>query len=218
MFDWKRVLALVALAVLCGCTTEAAKKALNKPAETDQFAGFDKESNERNKRKAELPKPVADTVDAEKAVTTLVEQLQKPQASFSISAEDQLNYWGGKNGVAEIVVRKVRPLLKSPHVEQRAPALRLTIAFGNRDSVGDLIECLNDSEYGIRDTAYRALQALSSQDFAYDPAGGSSARAQGVDQFRRWWQLKQRESSVQPATVYEKNPVAQPKVVTPDGR
>src|SRR5258706_11926690 len=99
---------------LAGCTTEAAKKAMNKPVGTDQYAGFDSNDANGSKRSAEMPKPVPDSQDAESAVSTLVHQLESDRTSFSIAAEDQLNYWGQKQGVGRIVARKIRPMLKSP--------------------------------------------------------------------------------------------------------
>lgn len=202
-------------ALISGCTTEAAKKAMNKPTSSDQYAGFDSNDASGSKRKAEMPKPVPDTMDPESAVSTLVDQLQSKQASFTIAAEDQLNYWASKPGVSKIVVRKVRPMLKSPRVEHRAAAARLTVQYGRADSVGDLIECLSDSEPGIRTMAYSALQGYATQDFAYDPNASAGAREKSVEQYRKWWQNNQRRVAVQPATVYEGNPPSEPRVVSP---
>ena len=215
IFKCLQIAAITALVFTVGCTTEAAKKAMAKPLATDQYSGFDSGSADGSKRKAELPKPVSDSVDPETAVSTLVDQLQNKQASFSIAAEEQLGYWGSKPGVAPIVVRKVRPLLKASRVEQRAPALRLTVQFGGRECAGDLIECLADSEPGIRDNAYRSLQGIVTQDFGYDPNSGETLRSKSIDQYRRWWQSNQRRVAVQPATVYEKFPPSEARVITP---
>ncbi len=201
-----RTMVCVALvAILAGCTSEAAKKAMNKPLPTDQYAGFGAGSADNSKRKAEKMKEVRDDMEPEAAVSTLVDNLQKTSAGIAVTAEEQLMYWGQKPGVGSIVTRKVRPLLKSNNVEQRAPALRLTVAYGNKDSLGDLIECLADKEYGIRETAFRAVQSYSARDFGYDPSSGEVARAQGVDQYRRWYQYETRKGAVYPPTKYEKD-------------
>ena len=205
-FLGRTALFVAMIAFLAGCTSEAAKKAMDRPVPADQYTGFGAGSAESNKRKAEKPKPVRDDMEPEQAVSILVDQLSKTQAGFSVTAEEQLQYWGGKPGVAPIVARKVRPLLKSSHIEQKAPALRLTVAFGNRESLGDLIECLADNEAGIRETAFRAVQSYVPRDFGYDPEGGQVARAQAVDQYRRMYQYETRKGAVQPATIYEKNP------------
>ncbi|MEI6234779.1 MAG: hypothetical protein WCT04_17130 [Planctomycetota bacterium] len=214
-FSIRTMVCVAALAVLAGCTTEASKKAMNKPLPTDQYAGFGAGTTENSKRKAEKPKQVRDDMEPEQAVSILVDQLKKTQAGYSVTAEEQLMYWGERPGVGPIVARKVRPLLKSDRVEHRAPALRLTVAYGNRDSVGDLIECLTDKEYGIRDAAFRAVQNYVPRDFGYDPSSGEVARAQSVDQYRRWYQYKTRNEAVQPPSIYEKNPPTEAQVVQP---
>jgi hypothetical protein len=200
--------------VMAGCTTTAAKKALDKPMETDKYTGFDPHGADASKRKAEKPKEIKQDTEPEAAVTSLVEQLQR-EPSYAINAEEQLKLWGLKQGVDRIVVSKVRLLLKHPKVETRAPALRLTILFGGNDSVGDLIEALADTEYGVRSTAYKALVARTHRDFSYDPAGGEVARAKAVDDFRQWWQDEQRRKTAQPPTVYEEKPQTEPKVIVP---
>lgn len=207
--------ALLLLLPLAGCTTAAAKKALNKPPDKDAYTGFDKDAGAESKRKAEKPKPVKEDTDPEEAVTTLVQQLQGKPAS-AVPAEEQLKLWGVKQGVAKIVVSKVRLLLKNPEVEVRAPALRLTILFGGPDSNGDLIEALADPEYGIRAMAFKALSTRTHRDFSFDPAGGEVARIRAVQDWRQWWQEEQRRKSAQPPTVYEEKPPAEPKVIVPN--
>jgi len=199
---------------ISGCTTTAAKKALNKPIESDRYSGFDPDAGSSSKRKAEEIKPVKQDEEPEKAVAMLVEQLQQDR-THAISAEEQLKVWGVKQGVGKIVVSNVRLLLKHPKVEVRAPALRLTMLFGGPEANGDLIEALGDSEYGIRMTAFKALQTRTKRDFGYDPGGGEVARARSAQEFRQWWQHEQRRTAVQPASVYEKNPPTEPKVVAP---
>ena len=208
------ILSLVFVLGLCGCTTTAAKKALNKPAEADAYAGFNPEAGAASKRKAEKPAPVKEDTEPEEAVNTLVAQLQREPA-YAVPAEEQLKLWGLKQGVGKIVVGKVRLLLKHPKVEVRAPALRLTILFGRPDSNGDLIEALADSEYGIRSTAFRSLQLRTHRDFSFDPAGGEVARLQAVDAWRRWWQDEQRRKTAQEPTIYEEKRPEEPKVITP---
>ncbi len=205
-----------ALIVLSGCTTTASKRALNKPAPKDSYSAFDPEAGEASRRKAEKVDPVKDDEDPEKAVETLIGYLQKDRP-YAIPAEEQLKWWGAKQGVDKIVVSKVRPLLKHPKVEVRAPALRLTTRFGRGDSNGDLIECLADSEYGIRSTAYEALKSRTHMDFGFNANAGEVARAKAVDDWRQWWQLEHRKSSIQPPSVYENNQPVAPSVTGPDG-
>ena len=204
------------LLITAGCTTAASQKALNKPNSNEDasYAGFNRESADKSKRKAELLEPVKDDTDPEKAVAILTERLQR-EPSIAIPAEEQLKYWGSKQSVGKIVVRDVRLLLKNPKVEVRAPALRLTILFGGTDSNGDLIECLGDSEYSIRESAFKALRAHTRRDFGYAPSAGDVARANSLEQWRQWWAGENRRVAVQPASVYETNPPTEPRVVKP---
>ena len=202
------------LLALMGCTSTAAKKALNKPNSSDAYAGFDPNSAEASKRKAEKIEPVKEDTDPEEAVNTLVGYLQRDR-SYAISAEEQLFLWGSNQGVDKIVVSKVQLLLKHPKVEVRAPALRLTMRFGGAGSTGDLIECLADTEYSIREAAYKAVKARARRDFGYNPSGGEVARVKAVEDWRQWWQTEQRKIAVQPPSVYELKPPSQPKVVVP---
>jgi len=191
---------------------------MGKPTEKDSYTGFDQHHADASKRTAEKLDPVKDDADPEKAVPTLVRYLQDRRTAYRVSAEEQLYWWGSKQGVDKIVVRHVRPLLKHPLVELRAPALRLTVRFGDHDADGDLIECLADEEYGIRETAFKALKARTRTDFNFDPGGGEVARAHSVNQWRQWWQAEQRQVAVQPPSVYERNPVSGPKVVSPNDK
>jgi hypothetical protein len=199
---------------LCGCTTTAAKRALNKPTDADAYSGFDPEHAAASKRKADKPAPVKEDTDPEEAVTTLVGQLQREPA-YAVTAEEQLKLWGLKQGVDKIVVSKVRLLLKHPKVEVRAPALRLTILFGGPESNGDLIEALADPEFGMRATAFKSLQVRTQRDFSYDPSGGEVARLQSVEAWRQWWQDEQRKKTAQEPTIYEEKRPAEPKVIAP---
>ncbi|MCY3023634.1 MAG: hypothetical protein NTW87_32035 [Planctomycetota bacterium] len=200
-----------ALLPLCGCTTTAAKKQMDKPRDKDAYTGFDPEAADQSKRKAEKVERVKADTDPAKAVETLVANLQKGPA-YAIPAEEQLKMWGTQQGVDKIVVSKVRMLLKHEKVEVRAPALRLTILYGRAESNGDLIEALADQEYAIRATASRALQARARRDFSYDPGAGEVARARAVQEWRQWWQEEQRKVAVQPPTVYEEKPPTEPKI------
>lgn len=203
-----------ALLLLGGCTTEAAKKQMDKPHAADAYSGFDKEAAAPSKRKAEKLEPVKDDAEPEAAVDTLVQQMQR-DASSAIQAEEQLKYWGLKQGVDKIIVSKVRLLLKNPKVEVRAPALRLTVIFGGPDSVGDLIEALADPEFAVRAEAFQALRNRARRDFGFDPAGGEVARVQSVEAWRRWWQDEQRRKTAQEPTIYEGRRPQEPQVIAP---
>jgi len=208
------VLAGLVLLWLNACTTTAAKKAFDKPRAKDTYTGFDKDAGEESKRTAAKPERVKEDIEPEEAVTTLVKHLQRERA-YAIPAEEQLKWWGSRQGVDKIVVRKVRPLLKDPKVEVRAPALRLSCQFGGKEINGDLIECLADDEYGIRATAFKALRARANIDFGYNAAGGEVARARAVEEWRQWWQVEQRRVAVQPPSVYELNQPKEPRVIAP---
>ncbi|HYF47847.1 MAG TPA: hypothetical protein VEJ63_00460 [Planctomycetota bacterium] len=197
--------------LLSGCTTTAAKRALNKPAAKDKFSGFDADAADASKREAPRPEKLNPDSDPEVAVTKLVDQLQKDRA-HAVYAEEQLRYWGSKQGVDKIVVSKVRLLLKNEAIEVRAPALRLTMQFGGNEVNGDLVECLADPEYGIRATAYKALKARTGLDFGFSPAGGEVARAKAVQEWRQWWQAEQRRLAVKDPSIYELKPIAEPRV------
>ena len=204
----------LALLALPACTTAAAKRALNKPAPKDQFTGFDADASDESKHPAPKVETINEDTAPEKAVDILVEQLQREPA-YAISAEEQLKWWGQKQGVGKIVVRKVRMLLKNPKPEVRAPALRLTVFFISNDSIGDLIECLADEEDSIRAAAFKALKTRAHKDFGFDPAGGKVARGLAVDDWRQWWQAEQQRVAVKPPSVYETNPPTEPQVSTP---
>lgn len=206
------------LFLLSGCTSTAAKKAMNKPQIQDSYTAFDAGSNDASKRKATKVEPVKEDDDPDKAVGLLVEQLQRQEAAYQVSAEEQLRMWGSKQGVDKIVVAKVRILLKSNRLEVRAPALRLVKLFGGPEANGDLIEALADPEMAIRMDAFRALRARTHKDFGYTPEGGEVARLKAVDDWRQWWQTEQRNVAVQPASIYEGKPLAGPKTVSPKNK
>ena len=215
LIRYKLVALFALLLVTVGCTTEAAKKAMNKPNAEDSYTGFDENSGEKSKRKPEKLEPVKEDTDPEKAVATLVDRLQKPEPSIAIPAEEQLRFWGSKQGVDKIVVSQVRLLLKNPKVEVRAPALRLTVQYGGPDANGDLIECLADNEYSIRESAFKALRSRTRRDFGFSPSGGEVARAKSVDEWRQWWQGEQRRVAVQAPSTYETNPPSEPRTTKP---
>jgi hypothetical protein len=206
------LLAGLPLLALYGCTTTAAKKALAKPAQKDSYSSFDSDTvGQASKRKAPTPVLPKPSEDPEAAVTKLVEYLQRERA-YAVSAEEQLRVWGNKQGVDKIIVSKVRLLLKHPRVEVRAPAMRLTMMFGDNSSNGDLIECLADPEYGMRATAFKALKARTKEEFSYDPGGGEVARGISVERWRRWWQNNQSQLAAQAPSIYEKDQVKEPKI------
>jgi len=188
-----------------GCTTTAAKKALNRPVRTDEYTGFNKDKEHDSKRTVERPAPVKADDDPETAIKTLAGYLAKNRAHI-MYAEENLKYWGMREGVAPLVARHVRPLLRHDNIETRAPALRLTILYGGPESNGDLIECLDDKDEGIRDSAFKSLKVRTGRDFGYDPTGSQKGREQSVDAWRAWWQENSRSAATQPASVYEKNP------------
>jgi len=209
------IAALCTLSFIPGCTTTAAKKAMNKPNKSDSYTAFDAGASDSSKRKSEKVEPIKEDMDAEVAVTKLVEQMQRQEPAYTLSAEEQLRMWGTKQGVDKIVYNKVRLLLKNQRVEIRAPALRLTKLFGGREAIPDLIECLGDPEVAIRQEAFNALHARTKKDFSYSPNGGEVARWKSVEDWRQWWQVEQRKVAVQPASVYEEKPQAEPKIVAP---
>ncbi|MCW8133548.1 MAG: hypothetical protein KIS92_24605 [Planctomycetota bacterium] len=185
-------IAAAALAALSlgamGCSsTKYAERKVNEPFADSTFSGFGDQNGKDSERKTAKYDPISDDTAPVKAVDTLVEQLQSPERHVAIPAEDELRYWATKQGVPAVIVDKVRPLLKHPRIEVRAPALRLTIAFGQKRSLGDLIEVLEDTEYGMRSTAFKALKAKASYDFGYNPAGGELARAQSIEKWRQWF-------------------------------
>lgn len=199
-------------AVLCllfagGCTTTAAKRAMNKPEHTDSFSGFSDRFANDSKRKARIPKAVPADWEAERAVEVLVRRLQSRERGFVVSAEDELNAWAQRPGVKKIIYRKVRLLLKNPRVEVRAPAVRLTLSCGGKESSGDLIELLGDEEYLIRRLAFQRLHERYGMDFGYRPAAGPVQRRRALEAWRRWWQAELRKKS--------RLPEPSPEVVPP---
>ena len=207
-------LASLIVFLLCGCTTTAAKKAMDKPMAKDKYSGFDADAADASKREVDKLPPVTEDSEPRKAITTLGKFLRDKRRSYRDSAEQQLFYWGAKQGVDRLVVSEVRPLLKNADVELRAPALRLTVRFGGDECNGDLIESLADSDSGMREMAFQALNARAHRDFGYDPGGGEVARGKAVEEWRRWWQYEKRRVAVQAPSVYELNPQSEPKVVT----
>lgn len=204
--------------VISGCNTAAAKAAMGKPNAKDKYTGFDADAADNSSRTAEKLEPVKDDTDPEKAVIQLVKQLQDKRRAYHDSGEQQLMYWGDRQGVDRIIVRQVRPLLKHPDVEVRAPAVRLTLRFGKDECIGDLIECLADEEREIRQMAFRALRSRAHRDFGFEAGGGEVARARSVQEWRQWYQAEQRSGAVQAPSVYELAPQAEPKIVPPKGK
>jgi hypothetical protein len=200
---------LAALLLVSGCTTDKAKKAMERPVTEDAYTNPGPGYTSPSERTAATHTPVGDEMAPEEAVTQLVSWLKKDR-SYQIPAEEQLARWGRKQGVPELIVRKVRPLLKDARIDVRAPALRLTVAFCGPDSAGDLIECLADSEYGMRETAFKALKERTQIDFGYGPSDGDVARAQSLAQWREWWQERVRSGAAHPPAD-EVKPDATPK-------
>jgi hypothetical protein len=186
------LIAVVTLGYCSGCTTAAAKKALNKPREEDAFTGFSQNPGQDSERRSDKKEPVSDDMDPEKAVDILVDHLQRPEPNYFIPAESQLRYWATKQGVSEIIVRKVRMLLKNPRIETRAPALRLVCSYGQKDSIGDLIESLADPDYGMRKLAFETLRVRAGMDLGYQPGLGEAARGEAIQRWRQWWQENSR--------------------------
>ena len=185
------VLCLAAAIGLAGCNnTRDAERHYNEPLATNTDTGFGLEQGKDSERKNKKHEPLSDELMPEEAVKALVKQLQSPDRAVSIPAEDELRYWAGKQGVPEIIVREVQPLLHHKSLEVRAPALRLTIAYGKKSSAGDLIEVLADEEYGMRAAAFKFLRSRTGADFGYSPASGDLARAQAIEKFRKWWDEK----------------------------
>jgi hypothetical protein len=206
--------------LLCapGCTTKAAKKALNKPYEEEAFSGFAKDVGKDSERHTDKAEPIADDMEPEKAVDLLIDHLQRPEPNYYIPAESQLRYWATKQGVAEIIVRKARMLLKHPRIETRAPALRLVCTYGGKDSIGDLIETLADPDYGMRRESFETLRVRAGMDLGYQPGAGDVARAQSIQRWREWWQDNSRTiASTQVAAPKYEQP-APPTVIRPDGK
>lgn len=215
-----RLVPVVLAGLLCasGCTTTAAKKALNKPYEDEAYTGFSKDAGKASERRAEKKEPIADDMDPEKAVDILVDHLQRTEPNYYIPAESQLRYWATKQGVSVIIVRKVRMLLKNPRIETRAPALRLICTYGGKDSMGDLIEALADSDYGMRRQAFETLRARAGMDLGYSPGAGDVARADSIQRWREWWQENSRTiASTQIAAPQYEQP-APPEVVHPENQ
>ena len=209
------VLGGLSLSSLSGCNTVAAKKALNKSGdESTAFAGFDnKSAGSPSDRKEKSPEPVRDDMDPEKAIDVLVEYMQRREPAYYIPAEDEMRYWAQKQGVSDIIVQKIRPLLKNPRIEVRAPALRLTCAFGQRDSWSDMIESMSDEDYGMRKTAFESLRQRTQMDFGYTPSGGEVARSDAIRKWRAWWQDSQRTMLASKVPVGGYTAPEPPKVV-----
>lgn len=224
-------LAFLGLALgMGGCTTEAAKKAMNKKHDEFPFSTFNETRSEGAAREDSLPDPVADDLQPDRAIDMLVDNLQHKELRYQIPAEDQLRYWATKQGVDQVIVRKVRMLLKDPRIEVRAPALRLTVAYGKRESVADLIEVLADEEYGMRSEAYKSLQRRTGRDFGFNPAAPKLSREVAVERWRQWWQEEQTkmvttetavsagfDTPAPPRVVVPEEERAEPEVKAPDG-
>lgn len=198
----------------CGNTKWAERKAAA-PYEDTPYAGFTDKSAKKSDRKGAKYENVSDDTEPAKAVDQLVQQMQSLERHVAIPSEDELRYWAAKQGVAEIVVRKVRPLLKNPRIEVRAPALRLTVAYGKKDSLADLIEVLDDNEYGMRSTAFKALKARSGNDFGFNAAGGDLARAKSIEKWRQWLKAEQEGPAKEAEKEKSSEEAADPR--KPDG-
>jgi hypothetical protein len=200
---------LCLLGIGSGCTTTAAKRALDKPHAKEKFAGFDAENAEKNKREAVRSEKLNPEEDPALAVPKLIAQLQKDKTQ-AIYAEEHLKYWAGKQGGARLVVSQTRMLLKHSDIEVRAPALRLTTLFGGDEINGDLIECLADQEYGLRASAFKALKARTGKDHGFDPSGGDATRKTAIESWRQWWQTEQKRLAVRDPSVYEIKRISEP--------
>lgn len=176
-----------------GCwRTKAGERSYEKKHEEETYAGFGANTGmKRTSYGVEMP---TDEVPPEKAVAILADYLQRQDHRYYLVAEQELIYWAQKQGVAPLIVSKVRMLLRNPRIEVRAPALRLVVHYGNRDTLGDLIEVLNDEDYGMRKTAFEALRWRAALDFGYDPTNDAMRRQEAVEKWRSWWQDEQRKA------------------------
>lgn len=177
-----------AVLFLAGCTTTAAKRAMNKRESMDTFSGFDNPEAKISERKSRQPQVVPSDLDTETAVEALVRRLQSRERAYIVTAEDELMMWAQRPGAGSIVYNKVRLLLKDPRVEVRAPAVRLTIRFGGNENTGDLVELLADEEYLIRRDAFQVLRARHGMDFGFSPAASKVLREKALEDWRGWWQ------------------------------
>ncbi|GMV82988.1 MAG: hypothetical protein AMXMBFR7_41720 [Planctomycetota bacterium] len=206
-----------AMLIVCpGCSTKAAKKALNKPYAEDTYSGFGDKSRTKDSKAVRKAEPIGDDMAPDQAIDLLIDQLQRKELAYVIPAEDELHYWAQKQGVAEIIVRKVRLLLKDPRIEVRAPALRLTMTYGGKESVGDLIEVLGDEEFGMRESAFKKLKLVTGRDMGFDPSGGDLARVKSIESWRQWWQDEQRNAVAGSAQGVQGLEVAPPQLVEPN--
>ncbi|MHC4608707.1 MAG: HEAT repeat domain-containing protein [Planctomycetota bacterium] len=102
-------------------------------------------------------------------------------------------------------------ILKGGQEEGRAEACLALGAFGGKEAVRALLDALTDNDGWVRFTAYRALRALSGQDFFCRWVFGSrEAHGKAAKQYRDWFAAHPPKAPKQAKKDAPKEPPAPP--------
>ncbi|MFT7667592.1 MAG: hypothetical protein ACI8X5_000271 [Planctomycetota bacterium] len=124
---------------------------------------------------------------------TLIPSANVGQLVIQLKSEDPVERVTALFALAVVeeqgVVRHITPLLEDQDAYIRTLSARILESMNARSAVQDLIELLNDTDAGARESAISALRAITSQQFAFDPRGPGTERFAGVKRWEEWWSL-----------------------------
>lgn len=131
---------------------------------------------------AAAPAPAA---PAEPTWMALVRQLQDASPTERWSAVDGLGkvLLDGERAV----VPHLLPMLKDSDTFVRMVSARVLGDAKCAESVGALIDALEDSEPSVREASAIALRDITGRDFGFDPLANEGERAKRVRAWRDWW-------------------------------
>lgn len=122
--------------------------------------------------------------EARPAWWPLVEQLRSDSVSERYAALVGLS--GTRDPAA---APHVLPLLADPDIFLRMAAARTLGDLGSPESVGALIDTLEDGEGVVREAAYLSLRAITKRDLPFDAQSPDAAeRSRRVKAWREWWE------------------------------
>ena len=69
----------------------------------------------------------------------------------------------------------------------KAKAIWAVQRTGAKESVGDLVDLLEDKDAGVREAAHGALTILTKQTIPFSPKASEKTRSEGAAAWRAWW-------------------------------
>lgn len=126
--------------------------------------------------------PQAPAVEPEAPWKAHVADLKSTNEGLRIQAIEEL-----RKSLDPEVVQHLVPMLGDPNVFVRIATARSLGQLKAKPAIGPLIDLLEDVESVVREHAYLALRAITSQELKFDPLANESERAKRVKAWRDWF-------------------------------